>query len=52
MQAGFATVFPNGRANRWNHLPPGSELAEFVEAFREHGGAPDDIAFLKDAAPT
>jgi poly(3-hydroxybutyrate) depolymerase len=28
-------------------LPPGPEAAQFAQAFREHGGAPDDVAFLK-----
>jgi len=46
-QAGFVTVFPDGRANRWNHLPPGKESAQFVQVFQQHGGAPDDVAFLK-----
>ena len=46
-QAGFVAVFPDGRANRWNHLPPGKESAQFVEVFQQHGGAPDDVAFLK-----
>ena len=46
-QAGFTVVFPDGRANRWNHLPPGKEADRFAEVFRQHGGPPDDIAFLK-----
>jgi len=46
-QAGFVAVFADGRANRWNHLPPGKEQAQLAEAFQQHGGAPDDIAFLK-----
>jgi poly(3-hydroxybutyrate) depolymerase len=29
-QAGFVAVFPDGRANRWNHLPPGKESAQLV----------------------
>lgn len=46
-QAGFVAVFPDGRANRWNHLPPGRESAQLAQAFQQHGGAPDDVAFLK-----
>src|SRR5262249_6376977 len=46
-QAGLVAVFPDGRANRWNHLPPGKEQAQYVQAFQQHGGAPDDVAFLK-----
>jgi poly(3-hydroxybutyrate) depolymerase len=46
-QAGFVAVFPDGRGARWNHLPPGKESAQFVQVFREHGGVPDDVAFLK-----
>ena len=46
-QAGFVVVFPDGRASRWNHLPPGKESAQLVQVFQQHGGAPDDVAFLK-----
>jgi len=27
-QNGFAAVFPEGRAGRWNHLPPGKEARQ------------------------
>jgi poly(3-hydroxybutyrate) depolymerase/tetratricopeptide (TPR) repeat protein len=45
---GFAAVFPEGRGGRWNHLPVGKEATAFAElAFKDAGGAPDDVAFLK-----
>jgi poly(3-hydroxybutyrate) depolymerase/tetratricopeptide (TPR) repeat protein len=45
---GFAIVFPEGRAGRWNHLPPGKEATQFAERiYKDAGGAPDDVAFLK-----
>jgi polyhydroxybutyrate depolymerase len=47
-QNGFAAVFPEGRAGRWNHLPPGKEATAFAElAFKDAGGALDDVKFLK-----
>src|SRR5262245_38312942 len=47
-QNGFAVVFPEGRGGRWNHVPPGKEAAAFVElAFKDAGGALDDVKFLK-----
>jgi polyhydroxybutyrate depolymerase len=47
-QNGFAAVFPEGRAERWNHLPPGKEATAFAElAFKDAGGALDDVKFLK-----
>src|SRR5262245_1214774 len=47
-QRGFAAVFPEGRAERWNHLPPGEEARAFGEVvFKPAGGALDDVAFLK-----
>jgi polyhydroxybutyrate depolymerase len=47
-QHGFAAVFPEGRAERWNHLPPGREATAFAElAFKDAGGALDDVKFLK-----
>jgi poly(3-hydroxybutyrate) depolymerase/tetratricopeptide (TPR) repeat protein len=47
-QNGFAAVFPEGRAGRWNHLPPGKEATAFAElAFKDAGGALDDVRFLK-----
>jgi polyhydroxybutyrate depolymerase len=44
---GFAAVFPEGRGSRWNFFPSGKESAREVEFFRQHGGVPDDVAFLK-----
>ena len=49
-QAGFVVAFADVRANRWNHLPPGKEQAQLAQAFQQHGGAPDDVAFLKALA--
>jgi poly(3-hydroxybutyrate) depolymerase/tetratricopeptide (TPR) repeat protein len=47
-QNGFAAVFPEGRAGRWNHLPPGKEATAFAElAFMDAGEALDDVKFLK-----
>jgi poly(3-hydroxybutyrate) depolymerase/tetratricopeptide (TPR) repeat protein len=47
-QNGFAAVFPEGRAGRWNHLPPGKEARQMAEGvFKGVGGAPDDVTFLK-----
>jgi polyhydroxybutyrate depolymerase len=47
-QNGFAAVFPEGRVGRWNHLPPGKEATAFAElAFKDAGGALDDVKFLK-----
>src|SRR5262245_40907742 len=47
-QNGFAAVFPEGRAGRWNHLPPGKEATAFAEqAFKDAGGPLDDVKFLK-----
>src|SRR5262245_13076707 len=47
-QNGFAVVFPEGRGGRWNHVPPGKEATAFVElAFKDAGGALDDVKFLK-----
>src|SRR5262245_61610708 len=47
-QNGFVVVFPEGRGGRWNHLPPGKEATAFVElAFKDAGGALDDVKFLK-----
>ncbi len=47
-QHGFAAVFPEGRAGRWNHLPPGKEATQFAKlVFTGAGGAPDDVTFLK-----
>jgi polyhydroxybutyrate depolymerase len=47
LQAGFVMVFPDARARRWSHLPPGKEADELAQAFREDGGAPDDVGFLR-----
>src|SRR5262245_10792682 len=45
---GFAAVFPEGRAGRWNHLPPGKEATAFAElAVKAAGGALDDVQVLK-----
>ncbi len=46
-QAGFVAVFPDGRANRWNHLPPSAEAQQLAQTFQQHGGPPDDVAFLR-----
>ena len=44
---GFAAVLPDGQGRRWNFHPPGKETSVDVEFFRQHGGLPDDVAFLK-----
>jgi polyhydroxybutyrate depolymerase len=44
---GFAAVFPDGRGRRWNFHPPGQATAVDVQFFQQHGGVPDDVAFLK-----
>jgi polyhydroxybutyrate depolymerase len=44
---GLVAVFPEGRGNRWNFFPPGTESAKDVQFFQQHGGLPDDVAFLK-----
>jgi polyhydroxybutyrate depolymerase len=46
-QQGFAAVFPDGRGGRWNFHPPGKETAVDAEFFRQYGGMPDDVAFIK-----
>ena len=46
-QAGFAAVFPEGPAGRWNLLPPNKQTARYVKLFQSGGGVPDDVAFLK-----
>ncbi len=44
---GLVAVFPEGRGSRWNFFPPGKEFAKDVQFFQQHGGLPDDVAFLK-----
>ena len=44
---GFAAVFPQARANVWNRNFPGHESPETIEYFRQYGGTPNDIGFLK-----
>jgi len=44
---GLVAVFPEGRGNRWNFFPPGKESTKDVQFFQQHGGLPDDVAFLK-----
>jgi polyhydroxybutyrate depolymerase len=44
---GVVAVFPEGRGNRWNFFPPGKESTKDIEFFRQHGGLPDDVAFLR-----
>jgi polyhydroxybutyrate depolymerase len=46
-QQGYAAVFPDGRGGRWNFHPPGKETAVDAEFFRQYGGMPDDVAFIK-----
>jgi polyhydroxybutyrate depolymerase len=46
-QQGFAAVFPDGRGGRWNFHPPGKETAVDAEFFRQNGGIPDDVAFIR-----
>ncbi len=46
-RAGFVAVFPNGRAARWNFFPPGKETAKDLEFFRQNGGLPDDVSFIR-----
>jgi polyhydroxybutyrate depolymerase len=44
---GWAAVFPEGRGTRWNFFPPGKETAIDLDFFRQHGGLPDDVGFLR-----
>lgn len=44
---GFVPVFPDGRGGRWNFHPPGKETAVDLQFFQQHGGLPDDVAFVK-----
>jgi polyhydroxybutyrate depolymerase len=44
---GWVAVFPEGRGGRWNFFPHGKETARDVQFFQQHGGLPDDAAFLK-----
>jgi len=44
---GWIAVFREGRGSRWNFFPPGKESARDVQFFQQHGGLPDDVAFLR-----
>ena len=44
---GWVAAFPEGRGNRWNFWPPGKESAKDVQFFQQHGGLPDDVAFIR-----
>jgi polyhydroxybutyrate depolymerase len=46
-QAGFVAAFPDGLGGRWNLLPPSKQTAGYAQLFRQSGGPPDDVAFLK-----
>ena len=46
-QEGFVAAFPQSRANVWNRFPAGKELPQAIEFFRQFGGPPNDIGFLK-----
>lgn len=46
-QQGFVAVFPEGRASRWNVLPPGVATERVAQQFQAYGGPPDDIGFLR-----
>jgi polyhydroxybutyrate depolymerase len=46
-QAGFAVVFPQSRASVWNRFAPAKEPPQAIELFRQFGGPPNDIGFLK-----
>ncbi len=46
-RAGWVAVFPNGRAGRWNFFPPGKETAKDLEFFKQNGGLPDDVGFIR-----
>ncbi len=45
---GWVAAFPEGRGSRWNFFPPGKETARDVQFFQQHGGVPDDVAFLRN----
>jgi polyhydroxybutyrate depolymerase len=44
---GFVVVFPQSRGNAWNRFLPGNETARAREYFRDVGGPPNDVGFLK-----
>lgn len=46
-QNGFVAVFPQANTIVWNRYPPGQESPQAVEFFRDRGGLPDDVGFLK-----
>jgi polyhydroxybutyrate depolymerase len=44
---GFVVVFPQSRGNAWNRFAPGKESPRAKEFFRDVGGPPNDMGFLK-----
>src|ERR1700704_2083707 len=44
---GFVVVFPQSRGDAWNRFPPGKETPRAKEFFRDVGGPPNDMGFLK-----
>lgn len=49
-QAGFVTVRPEGIGGKWNIFPAGKISEGDKRFFEQHGGVPDDVAFLKMVA--
>lgn len=46
-QQGYVVVFPQARGGYWNFFAPGKESDQYKRYYREHGGVPDDVAFLE-----
>jgi polyhydroxybutyrate depolymerase len=46
-RAGFVTVRPEAVGGRWNIFPTGRISEVDKRLFEQHGGIPDDVAFLK-----
>jgi polyhydroxybutyrate depolymerase len=46
-RAGFVTVRPEGIGGKWNIFPAGKISEGDKRFFEQHGGVPDDVAFLK-----
>jgi poly(3-hydroxybutyrate) depolymerase len=49
-QNGFVVVFPQSRGTMWNRFPPGRESPQAIELYRQYGGPPNDIGFIKALA--
>ena len=44
---GFVTIFPQATGGLWNFFLTGEETVQYAKFFQNHGGLPDDVAFLK-----